>query len=79
MLRYLFVLALLFFSIATAQESENYAFTGVHVVSMDSDDGAAPDALGDEVLGGLGPIEVTKKPPRTIFVAGIAAVTPPTV
>ena len=37
MLRYLFVPALLFFSIAAAQEPGNYAFTGVHVVSMDSD------------------------------------------
>ncbi len=36
MLRYLFVPALLFFSIAAAQESDNYAFTGVHVVSMES-------------------------------------------
>lgn len=38
MLRYLIVPTLLFFTIAAAQESESYAFVGVHVVSMDSDD-----------------------------------------
>ncbi len=38
MLRFLIVPALLFFTIAAAQESENYAFVGVHVVSMESDD-----------------------------------------
>ena len=38
MLRYLIVPALLFSTIAAAQESEIYAFVGVHVVSMDSDD-----------------------------------------
>ncbi len=38
MLRYLIVPALLFSTIAAAQESENYAFVGVHVVSMEAND-----------------------------------------
>ena len=38
MLRYLIVPALLFSTIAAAQESESYAFVGVHVVSMEAND-----------------------------------------
>ncbi len=37
MLRYLIIPTLLFFTITTAQEPQSYAFQGVHVLSMDSD------------------------------------------